>query len=47
MEVVGGAAFLRGSVVERCYRDIRAAKFHPTTPEETLLLAAQQVLEED
>lgn len=47
MEVVGGAAFFRGSVVERCYRDIRAAKFHPTTPEETLLLAAQQVLEED
>ena len=40
MEVAGGSAFFRGSVVERCYRDIRAAKFHPTTPEETLLLAA-------
>ncbi len=39
MEVAGGAAFFRGSVVERCYRDIRAAKFHPTTPEDTLLLA--------
>jgi alkylation response protein AidB-like acyl-CoA dehydrogenase len=44
MEVVGGPAFFRGSVVERCYRDIRAAKFHPTTPEETLLLAAEQEL---
>jgi alkylation response protein AidB-like acyl-CoA dehydrogenase len=40
MEVAGGSAFFRGSVVERSYRDIRAAKFHPTTPEETLLLAA-------
>jgi alkylation response protein AidB-like acyl-CoA dehydrogenase len=43
MEVAGGPAFFRGSVVERCYRDIRAAKFHPTTPEETLLLAGQQL----
>ena len=42
MEVAGGAAFFRGSVVERCYRDIRAAKFHPTTPEDTLLLAGEQ-----
>jgi alkylation response protein AidB-like acyl-CoA dehydrogenase len=42
MEVVGGGAFFRGSVVERCYRDIRAAKFHPTTPEDTLLLAGEQ-----
>ena len=40
MEVAGGGAFFRGSVVERCYRDMRAAKFHPTTPEDTLLLAA-------
>ena len=44
MEVAGGSAFFRGSVVERCYRDIRAAKFHPTTPEETLLLAGDQAL---
>ena len=42
MDVAGGAAFFRGSVVERCYRDIRAAKFHPTTPEDTLLLAGDQ-----
>ena len=44
MDVAGGAAFFRGSVVERCYRDIRAATFHPTTPEDTLLLAGDQAL---
>jgi alkylation response protein AidB-like acyl-CoA dehydrogenase len=37
MEVGGGAAFFKGSVIERCYRDIRAAKFHPLTPEQTLV----------
>lgn len=36
MEVGGGAAFFKGSVLERAYRDIRAAKFHPWTPEQTL-----------
>ncbi len=44
MEVAGGGAFFRGSVVERCYRDIRAAKFHPTTPEDTLLMAGDEAL---
>lgn len=44
MEVAGGAAYFRGSVVERSYRDIRAAKFHPTTPEDTLLLAGDDAL---
>jgi alkylation response protein AidB-like acyl-CoA dehydrogenase len=44
MEVAGGPAFFRGSVVERCYRDIRAAKFHPTTPEDTLLLVGDEAL---
>ncbi|UMG93001.1 hypothetical protein MF408_01185 [Nocardioides sp. TF02-7] len=37
MDVAGGPAFFRGSVIERCYRDIRAAKFHPLTPEATLV----------
>ena len=37
MEVAGGSAYYRGSVIERCYRDIRAAKFHPLTPELTLV----------
>jgi alkylation response protein AidB-like acyl-CoA dehydrogenase len=37
MEVAGGPAFYRGSVIERAYRDIRAAKFHPLSPELTLV----------
>lgn len=45
MEVAGGAAFFKGSVIERAYRDIRAAKFHPLTPELSLLQAGQLALE--
>ncbi len=37
MQAVGGRAFFRGSGIERAYRDIRAAAFHPLTPEDTLL----------
>jgi alkylation response protein AidB-like acyl-CoA dehydrogenase len=37
MEVAGGPAFFRGSTIERCYRDVRAAKFHPLSPERTLV----------
>ena len=37
MDVVGGPAYFRGSAVERAYRDVRAAKFHPLTPEATLV----------
>ncbi|MEQ1786378.1 MAG: acyl-CoA dehydrogenase family protein [Acidimicrobiales bacterium] len=44
MEVAGGAAFFKGSVIERAYRDIRAAKFHPLTPELTLLHGGRQAL---
>jgi len=44
MEVAGGSAFFRGSVIERCYRDIRAIKFHPFTPEQTLLEAGRDAL---
>jgi len=42
MELAGGAAFFKGSPIERAYRDIRAAKFHPLTPEATLLHAGRQ-----
>ena len=35
MDVAGGPAFFKGSVIERAYRDIRASKFHPLTPEAT------------
>ncbi len=37
MELGGGAGFFKGSTIERCYRDVRAAKFHPLTPEQTLI----------
>jgi alkylation response protein AidB-like acyl-CoA dehydrogenase len=44
MEVVGGAGYFKGATIERCYRDIRAAKFHPLTPEVTLLHAGRLAL---
>lgn len=44
MDVAGGPAFFKGSVIERAYRDIRAAKFHPLTPEVTLLESGRQAL---
>jgi alkylation response protein AidB-like acyl-CoA dehydrogenase len=44
MEVAGGAAFFKGSTIERAYRDVRAAKFHPLTPELTLQHAGRLAL---
>jgi alkylation response protein AidB-like acyl-CoA dehydrogenase len=44
MDVAGGQAFFKGSVIERSYRDIRAAKFHPLTPEATLVEAGRRAL---
>ena len=44
MELAGGAAFFKGSTIERAYRDIRAAKFHPLTPEQTLTHAGRLAL---
>jgi alkylation response protein AidB-like acyl-CoA dehydrogenase len=44
MELAGGPSFYKGSVIERCYRDIRAAKFHPFTPETTLTHAGRVAL---
>ena len=44
MQIAGGGAFFTGSIIERCYRDIRAAAFHPLTPEATLLAAGQDAL---
>jgi alkylation response protein AidB-like acyl-CoA dehydrogenase len=41
MDLGGGAAFFKGSTIERCYRDIRAVKFHPLTPEATLVHAGR------
>jgi alkylation response protein AidB-like acyl-CoA dehydrogenase len=47
MEIASGPAYFRGSVIERAYRDIRAAKFHPFTPEETLLRGGRSALGQD
>jgi alkylation response protein AidB-like acyl-CoA dehydrogenase len=44
MDVAGGQAFFKGSVIERAYRDIRASKFHPLTPEATHLESGRQAL---
>lgn len=44
MEVAGGPAYFKGSVIERAYRDVRAAKFHPLTPEDSLVQAGQLAL---
>lgn len=44
MDVAGGAAFFKGSPIERCYRDIRAAKFHPLSPEASLVHAGRLAL---
>ena len=44
MQVAGGAAYFKGSVIERCYRDIRAAAFHPLTPEATLSALGRHAL---
>jgi alkylation response protein AidB-like acyl-CoA dehydrogenase len=41
MELAGGAAYRKGSRIERAYRDIRALKLHPFNPEETLLHAGR------
>ena len=44
MDVAGGAAYYRTSPIEQCYRDIRGAKFHPLSPEATLLHAGRLAL---
>lgn len=41
MEVAGGAAFYKGSPIERAYRDVRGLKFHPLPLDETLERAGQ------
>ena len=44
MELGGGAGFFKGSTIERAYRDVRGAKFHPLTPEQTLVHAGRLAL---
>jgi alkylation response protein AidB-like acyl-CoA dehydrogenase len=44
MEATGGSSFFKGSPIERAYRDIRGAKFHPLSMEQTLLHAGRLAL---
>ena len=44
MDVAGGGAFSKGTVIERCYRDIRAIKCHPLSLERTLVHAGRVAL---
>jgi alkylation response protein AidB-like acyl-CoA dehydrogenase len=44
MDVAGGTAYFAGSPIERAYRDIRAAKFHPLNAEATLIHAGRLAL---
>lgn len=45
MDVGGGSAYFKGSTIERCYRDVRAIKFHPLTPELTLVHGGRLALD--
>jgi acyl-CoA dehydrogenase len=45
MEAVGGASFYKRSPLERAYRDVRAGKYHPLTPEKALLYAGRHALD--
>lgn len=44
MDVAGGAAFYRGSPIERAYRDVRGIKFHPMQPDQALVHAGRVAL---
>ena len=44
MELAGGSAYRKGSVIERAYRDVRGAKLHPFDPEKTLVHAGRLTL---
>jgi alkylation response protein AidB-like acyl-CoA dehydrogenase len=46
MSVAGGRAFAKGSPIERAYRDVRGAAFHPLDPEQSLLHAGRLALGE-
>jgi acyl-CoA dehydrogenase len=44
MDVAGGSAYYLTSPIEQSYRDVRGAKFHPFTPDETLVHAGRVAL---
>jgi acyl-CoA dehydrogenase len=44
METVGGGSYFKHSPLERAYRDVRAGKYHPLTPEKSLVYAGRLAL---
>lgn len=44
MEVAGGGAFYKGSVIERAFRDVQGARFHPLQEKPQLLYAGRLAL---
>jgi alkylation response protein AidB-like acyl-CoA dehydrogenase len=44
MDLAGGSSYFKRSPLERAYRDVRAASFHPLNPEKTLLHAGRLAL---
>jgi acyl-CoA dehydrogenase len=44
METAGGVSFYNRTSLPRAYRDVRAAKYHPLTPEATLFYAGRVAL---
>jgi alkylation response protein AidB-like acyl-CoA dehydrogenase len=44
MDLGGAATYRKGSPIERAYRDVRAARFHPFDPETTLVHHGRMVL---
>ena len=41
MEAVGGSGFYRGTIMERVFRDIQGARFHPMPEKQQLLLSGR------
>lgn len=44
LDLRGAAAYRKGSPLERAYRDVRAARFHPFDPEKTIVHAGRLAL---
>jgi alkylation response protein AidB-like acyl-CoA dehydrogenase len=47
MDLAGGGSYFRRSPLDRNFRDVRAATFHPLTPEATLVYAGRLALDGD